>query len=182
MDDYLKALLAEQNAQEEQTPGELKKLLEQQGSPRQETRDEDPGEKAEGAEGAWLLEGLEAPEAAVGMEVWSRREENSSETTEETPKEAPKGEATVGEEIKGEASTALEDTASRRFLEVLEREITSLSYGSGTAVVIRQPQETAVEEPAVGTHYRTAEVQRAFQTLSPEGLSRVFQRDARRYP
>lgn len=164
MDDYLKDLLAGQSFPEEEKPEELTRLLDRQGSPRQETKEADGVEAPEHPEGQWVLDQLAVPEK-------SEAEEYGRKNTKPSP-DWEKG--TVTEEI-----SALKETASKRFLEQLEREITSLSYGGSAAVVIQQTIAETGEEASAPVSYIGKP--RGYSSLSPEGISRVFERDARRY-
>ena len=92
----------------------------------------------------------------------------------ETAQEA--AEAKLREEAE---TTALRETAEKRFLRRLEREIYYAEPETHTTFLLHTPEGEMAEENLGSTQAPGRTVAR--ERITPEGLSRVFQRDARRF-
>ena len=153
MDDYIRALLLGQFSGVESQPVTMRNSLEIQAW--EQPGKTDRHQEQSGAEG--IAERLDAPELP------------------ET--EPPKERAGTGwEETK---VTALEETAGKQFLRRLEREIASLETGGHTSVILRQQEEA--REGETREEVRIVGQVAVGEQVTPARLSRVFERDARRF-
>lgn len=152
MDDYIRALLQRQLSGMERQPEDMKNSL--------ETREEQSSKRFRQQEhsGEETMSGrLDAPE----------------------PPEAVPAKANSGEIWEEAGITALEETAGKRFLSRLEREIAALDREEHTSVILRQQGERTEEKTR--EEVRIVGQTAVGEQVTPARLSRVFERDARRF-
>lgn len=167
MDDYVKTVLRGQGDGESTGSERLRQLLEAQGGL--------------GSEMASLSQEEQAGQGTYGREEGDAGRAYGYAREAAAAKSGGSWEDGPGETgAEGKEASALKETAAKQFLDSLEREISALGRQEAGGMVVYH-RETAGETSSIGPSRTRGETVTTGTGLSPEGLSRYYQRDARRY-
>lgn len=164
MDDYLKSLLKKQGITGEENPEKLTRLLEE--PPAAPEAKLSPGDGGGEQGETQLAAALEETSADMAADVKTE------------PRSENFGRWGLSQ---GDAASVLERMADGSFLAELEREIACLDYVYADRAAIQVETGGLGETASTAGAARVTEIVKNGELLTPEALSRVYERDARRY-